>query len=239
LWDDASALNEMKGCFSQMNVQKIVLGLLAGALALSAFASASASAALPEFTPKTSFLGSFGSSKFELEGSEFAYSNGTFSGNMPTTSTISETNFVFNLGKKACYTKGEEMVWTGLKGKLAYINKEKKEVGLSLGEPVSTPIVTCIWTPLGYREEKISGALIAQITPVNTKTRKFKLKIFQGHGEKEFTKFESQEAYPLLWGNYSCIKIGEKETCTGSGRKVGIEVAAVNMTTTVETEIQA
>lgn len=205
-----------------MNQRKTVLALLA-ALALSAFVSASASAALPEFTTKSSFVGSFGSSVFAIGNVyEFAYSGGYFKGQMPTKSTVSETQFAFTGGKKACYTKGEEMVWAALKGRLGYINQAKEEVGLLLGEPITQPIVKC--TYMGIYAEEISGALISQITPVNTKTRKFKLKIYQGRGEKEFTKFEGEEAHPLTWS---------------SGQKVGIAVAEVNLTTEVETEIKA
>jgi hypothetical protein len=208
-------------------------------LALSALASASASAALPEFTTTSKFLGAFGESEFKWDGEAWKYANGDFSGEMSSHSTVAKVSLSFTIGSIGCNTGKEELALTGIKGRLGYLNKEKKEVGLLLGEPIYTE---CTWhgTTREHLVDHYLGDIVAKITPVNTKTKRFKLTLtVTGGGEQEFTKFEGEEADVFKLGEYKCGKLLEKEACGGTGEQLKLSVASMELNAEKETEIEA
>jgi hypothetical protein len=203
------------------NSGKLLTALVA-VLALSAVAATSASAALPEFSANTVFTGTIGATKFKWFGEEWNYKTGTDKGKI-TGSTVSEVGLRLNTGPNGCNTKGEELVLTALKGRFGYLNKAKEEVGLLLGETSTEPLAECAFR--GGIAEEYEGEFIAKITPVNTKTTHFQLRLAQISEKQEFTKFEGEEtkSHVLLLG----------------GRAAILEVAEFDLTTAVAVELKA
>jgi hypothetical protein len=219
---------------------------LGAMLALGALASASASAALPEFTTTTSFVGSSERVTMTAGGfGEWDYKSSALKGTIATKTTVEkmEVNFAEASSPRACYNASKlSLLWTGVEGRLGYISKANKEVGLMLGEPVTTPIAKC--TVFETDLENISGDIIAKITPVNTKTKHFVLHfLVNSKGEQEFGKFEGElQDIPLIFGKYNCEALSKTKKACGEIEeyaKLTFNVAEVEIETQVETEIQA
>jgi hypothetical protein len=222
---------------------RTMLTALVAVLAFGVAVSASASAALPEFSKTAKFVGTASHPEFRWPGGGryelWSYGSGTFSGTIATASTVTGVGAEFHEGKNACYDKaaGEVMRWEGLKGRIGYLNKAKKEVGLLIGEPVTTPIAKCEFPEY---PRQMSGNLVGKITPVNVKTKKFEL-VFRERkeDEQEFTKFEGEEnAFPLLFGNYTCEETIIGKSCSASGEKIYATIG-ITLETSVETELKA
>jgi hypothetical protein len=193
----------------------------------------------PEFTVKTNFLAAGGTTEFNSSPGAWEYHDVTISnGEMPTKSTVAKAVVKFTGGSIGCNTSHETLTWRAVNGRLGYLNKEKKEVGLLLGEPNSELLATCEWagTKIGTVGE-YSGNIIAQITPVNTKTKLFHLTLTtKAGGEQEFTKLEGEASpFPLVL----CTKHETGENCRGSGSSATISVEKLELETEVETEIKA
>jgi hypothetical protein len=89
-------------------------------------------------------------------------------------------------GLFACSTKGakaEEIMTTGLKGPLGYINKSTKLVGIKLEPESGTEFTAGEIECIGIKV-KVTGSLIADATPVNTKTTTGTLE-FKASGAKQ------------------------------------------------------
>jgi hypothetical protein len=204
---------------------KTMLAALVAALALGAVASASASAALPEFSAKTEFVGKLNASKWSWLGREWSYSQGALEGTMATPNTLSGLEVVFSGGSvRTCDNRGNngersELVWKGLSGKIGYLNKEKKQVGFLIGG--SGNWASCIF-PAYLWEIVFSGKLMGEITPINTKTKKFTVNFATAKGSQQFTNFEGEAAEPLK----------------GLGEPIAVEVA-FTLTTEKEIELKA
>jgi hypothetical protein len=234
-----------------------MLAVLVAVLAVGVVGAATASAALPEFSKKAAFTGLVGGSTFVAENCgcqypEWKYTNGVINGTMPTTSTLGGVKLSFDGGtivgstRLSCYSKYEgDYTYDdlelrgpkeeGFKGRLGYINKEKKEVGLLLGGPEH--LGSC--QILNESNENLAGDMIAKITPVNTKTTHFTLTLKAKGHEQEFTKFEGEkEGFPLLTGSYECLTSEGKEYCFHTGEPAGV-TAEIKMTTLEEIELKA
>jgi hypothetical protein len=232
-----------------------MLAVLVAVLAVGVVGAATASAALPEFSKKNTFTGVVGKStivtyKCGCSYPEWNYANGTISGSMPTTSTVGGVTLSFDGGtiadgeRTSCYSSGGyekddlELLGPkdkGFKGRLGYINKEKKEVGLMLGGPET--LGGCTFGENG--EFSLAGEVIAKIAPINTKTEHFTLTLKSKGHEQEFTKFEGEkEGFPLLTGGYECLAFEGKETCFHSGEPAGV-TTEIKMTTLEEIELKA
>lgn len=171
-----------------MRQLKIVGAVLGTVFALSAIASATASAALPEFNPGTAgtkLTGTSGSGTLltatkgiiectsdtvsgELTGKKTGKATVTFKG-------CSAFGF---LGAKSL-GDAEGVILTKVALELCYINKAKKEVG------VLTEVTEPVHVEVAGKLLKITGDAVGKITPVNTKTKKFKLEYKQKGGTQE------------------------------------------------------
>lgn len=201
---------------------------LAAVAMLVALTAQTALAAKPEFLKKGSInvlplKSEFGSTRFETVGAwpfwTFSSEN-KFSGEAAkgaSTKTIENVSLTFKHGNEssACTSEGTTLVLAGLKGKLGYINKTEKTVGVRF-DPVKEPIVKCTGF---FGPHEIVGGVIAKITPVNEPTTKLKLTFSQTSGvqkplwlEGETEKFP--ETFPLtIAKKWHCTIIGGKEIC--------------------------
>jgi hypothetical protein len=177
-----------------------VVGLcLFAAFAIAAVASASASAALPEFGgpfPKP-FTSKSKKSTFEtVKGTKVTCTVDTNAGEItgPKTGTVTVRFTGCRSSGLPCQSKGaapEEIVTNVLSMTLGYISKAKKEVGIDLSSPTGAPLVEfeCAGFPV-----QIRGSVIGRITPVNKKVtppKPFLLKFAQTGGKQKITKFEA------------------------------------------------
>jgi hypothetical protein len=173
---------------------------LVAVFAIGAIASASASAALPEFKPvPTKFTFTSGKSVLEQKGglSPIECAKDESAGTNEITTEKKGKFDVLFLECKVALT-GEQC--TGLNDTTAgsilalgefhlfYINKETKDVGqaLLLQEvhfECAGPFVKLV---------AVRGCVVGLITPINTKTTKFTLTLAQKGGVNEFTTFEKE-----------------------------------------------
>ncbi len=213
---------------------------LAVMFALGAIGAASASAIPPEFRHAQSKAFDGHGPGGEIEGPEGLYSfersnlTGELSGvgggsENESTSTLSNVTLAFTeaaVYAGICYTKvngekvnaGErvgEVVLGGLKGRLGYIDKAERTVGVMF-EPVTEPDATCTANNKKYQ---YLGDIMAHIRPVGEYTKHFTL-TFSREGDKQSpTWFEGEketfpmapETLPLTIGaNWQC----KGETCS-------------------------
>jgi hypothetical protein len=176
-----------------------IVGLcLMTAIGISATVSASASAALPEFSgpfPK-SVTSKSGIAIIETVGGARAScqagtNTGEITGPKTGTATLKLTGCVVLSFK--CTSPGAaegEIVSNPLSITLGYINKAKLEVGVSLESATGGPFAEFKCGPVNVTE---TGSLIGKITPVNkiVKAGKpLKLKFAQRKGKQKPNKFE-------------------------------------------------
>jgi hypothetical protein len=180
---------------------RIVLLTLVAAVVLAAFASASAFAALPEFSP----AGGTGTNeriKFKIiagahnftESNGHSWSGNTITGSGEITGAREVSNVVLTvheiLSLGRCTNGSGSLTTNKLSGRLGYINKEKKEVGLLL-EPPTQPVARCGTSEEGEKEYR--GAWIGALTPINLKSSHLALTYRQaGAGNQEPNKFEGE-----------------------------------------------
>jgi hypothetical protein len=179
------------------SIPRRILAALVAALALSVIASASASAALPEFSPSRGLTGTGGSSFFQTEG--FATvpqcastaSKGTLTG--PKSGTLEvelkgcNTGSGFNSVK--CSTTGQAagVVLFSATIEPVYITKEPKLVGLLVN--ISEFTAHCGISPVAVR-----GSYLGSITPINKKvktTEHFTVVAKETAGKNEYTGYEN------------------------------------------------
>jgi hypothetical protein len=175
-----------------------VLAALLTIFVLGGLASASASAALPEFVPgvKESLPATFkvvgGSATWHVSGSSWVCSGLTASGTISATKTVTGTKIVFTTcffersgGKVWCTTKGAEkgeIRTEALEGTLVYISKAAKTVGIDFKPQSGTSLggFNCL-----TGETEIRGSVVLPITSVNLRTSKFTLSATVGPTEYE------------------------------------------------------
>jgi hypothetical protein len=174
-----------------------VLPALMAALAVSVVASASASAALPEFSPARGLTGTGGSSLFQTEGfaivpqCQSEASKGTITG--PKSGTLEvelkgcNTGSGFNSVK--CSTTGQAagVVLFSATIEPVYITKEPKVVGLLVN--VAEFTAHCGISPVAVR-----GSYLGSITPINKKvktTEHFTVTAKETAGKNEYTGYEN------------------------------------------------
>jgi hypothetical protein len=181
---------------------RTMFAALAAALALGVVASASASAALPEFVPAEggklpiALEGSLPTGKGGItSGSEKAnllcegiYAKGEITGAKTASLSIELRDCKDGAGYYCEFgEKGSDVEYFSGSASLAYLNKAKKEVGLVLTQKriKGDCISESAW---------IQGGLIIPITPVNTKTSKPTFTIRgNGKGVQEFQSYENEK----------------------------------------------
>jgi hypothetical protein len=188
------ALNETRKVVYMKAVLRGMTGALVATCALAVLASASASAALPEFRGGTpTFTGSGGTVTIEevLEGGEtgkYTCTSSSISGQIVGSKEVAKVTAKFMC---ASFCHNTEGVWEAkeLKGRIAYISKASKTVGLLL-EPVTQPITECSH---GATSAKIKGSIIGAIGPVNMSQTGFNLTYQQTKGIQGLRHFEGEE----------------------------------------------
>lgn len=197
--------------------------VLAGLLVLGALASASASAALPEFQhggkalEKTVKFTVTGGTTGVLEGTDgevLRCLGETMKGETHGTKEVANVVITFKgcdeeTGYGACTSAGAgtgEVVSVALSGKLGYL-AEAKKVGLLLQPSTGTQIAECSYGKGIKKTFGLKGSVIGRITPVDEeRTEPFELKFKKasGHGLQEWTHFEGEETLHTLeltpWG---------------------------------------
>jgi hypothetical protein len=175
----------------EMRIKMIGLTAIA-MLAISAIATAAASAALPEQVPASgTFTATSGKSTFETKSGEKVVceedkASGEITGAKTDKSTITFSKCeAFGLKCKSKGAASGEIVLK-MNSELVYINKSKKEVGniLTLAEELTIECTV-------LQKLKVKGATLCPITPVNTKTKTFTLTCTETKGVQQPTEYEN------------------------------------------------
>lgn len=188
--------------------------------ALGMLASASASAALPEFSLRVretfpvSYSGTGGSAFWESSGYEFTCTTTTMTGTIAGAKTVTGTTLIFNGCKvegKKCRSEGsennEQIRAEHLAGTLVYLSKTAKTVGIDF-KPETGEFFTHL-TCFGGGS-KVRGSVIMAITSVNTLANHFTLTVHRGStsyeneaGEAKTAKLEAEALGGPVWGPLS------------------------------------
>jgi hypothetical protein len=148
---------------------------------------------LPEFGPEllershSPFEGTAFSPIFELtDGGTWSASSATIKGSIIDPNEVALTIAFEGMGERSgCGFK----TTTTLIGRLGYLNKTSKEVGLLL-EPMGSRVAKCESSIIGAGE--LTGSVLGKITPVNTLSKTLTLAFKQTKGVQEFEKFEGE-----------------------------------------------
>jgi hypothetical protein len=176
------------------------LGVLVAVVALGAFASASASAALPEFRGSfpVAFTGTSNAVGFQEKAyGSYVCSRSSITGEIVGPKEVSNVVVKFIEG---CAGFCKQSVHSGfwetkeLKGRIGYLSKKEHTVGLLL-EPVAEPIAKCERNTGNW---KIQGSVIGRLGLVNVKRTSYKLEYGQTGGVQAVKSFEGEEATHTL-----------------------------------------
>jgi hypothetical protein len=119
------------------------------------------------------------------------YNQSSINGNLISPNELAMT-ITFGEGSQgACLNGGGKLVTNTLIGRLGYLNKASKEVGLLL-EPINRLVVKCGGGVLG--EEEWTGAVLGKVTPIGGVTKTLELAFAQYRGVQNLQKFEGEEA---------------------------------------------
>jgi hypothetical protein len=219
---------------------RTLLVALAAVFAVGALASASASAAFPEFTlphklekpiPVAFTAVSNGKVIFQWGPNAVECESSSMSGEIINEKEVAKIVIKFThicATVNFCRQSGHEGYWETkeLKGRIAYVNKAAKEIGLLL-EPVAQPFAKCnLSGGLGF--ETFQGSIIGHIyqeTPAH-----FGLAYAQSRGKQGLTKFEGEEAVHQLEGVHAggaAEKVGEEggyKITTAAGEYLPVEL---------------
>ncbi len=184
-------------------IRLIMLSLLA-VFAFGALAAASASAALPEFEgpfPNT-FTSKSGAGKLQTVGGQevtcTADSNtGSITGAKTDTANVTFTGCESVTLKAKCQSGANEgeIKTVELSSTLGYISKAAKTVGIDL-KPKAGELFASF--ECGGVKIEVKGSVIGALTPINTKTKSFKLKFKETAGKQEVTKLEGEPTDVLM-----------------------------------------
>jgi hypothetical protein len=178
---------------------------LGAVLALVAMVAGPASAALPEFSgfvrgAPIAFTGTSGELQITEVGGTYICKSSSISGEIINAKEVANVVLKFSSGPGAetCLTfcKTSTGLWetTTLKGRIAYLSRATRTVGLLL-EPVTEPVANC--THFGFAGAKIKGSVIAEIGPVNVRRMTpFSLKYERSGGsssQQSWRHFEGEE----------------------------------------------
>jgi hypothetical protein len=177
-----------------------VLIALVAVFAFGALASASASAALPEFGLGTKypvpFTGSGSTASFKGAGGTYVCSGSSITGEIVGPKEVAKVVVKFTDASNCvefCQQTGFEKWETKeLKGTIGYLVKSSHTVGLLL-EPVAEPIAKC--THNVRSGAKLQGSIIGELGPVNLSRSSLELNFrgAPGGGEQTLRSFEGEE----------------------------------------------
>jgi hypothetical protein len=166
-----------------------VLMALATVFAISVVGVSTASAALPEFFPPTKNTFTGGTTAIKItDGFGDSCTAGKVTGEIGGAKLLSHVVFSgWVCSANFCYTKGEPIKTEELSGRIGYLVKSEKKVGLLLESTTSK-----WWKCLISRS--IVGSVIGRITPVNKTTNKFTISYETLTEKQKFKAFEGEEA---------------------------------------------
>jgi len=174
---------------------------------------------LPEFakvgggSPLGKFEGKAFESQIAYEGATWSYQSATVAGEVIGPNEVAVVLTLREAGTYACRnTESKTLVTHTLIGRLGYINKATKEVGLLFEPILNEPFIGECWGDEDIN--KITGSIIGKITPVGSYGKTFTLTFRGARGVQELTKFEGEEAIHNLE-----VYIG-----TGKGEKASVNV---------------
>jgi hypothetical protein len=212
----------------------VVITALLALAALGATMAASASAALPEFEPGgkagEKFTSTSGAGTLE-EGGQPAITctadtdTGEFIGTSKKEilSTIDFTTCsVFGIVGAHSLGDKEGTILVHVTGVLCYLNKTKKEVGVTLALPSAG-----IHIEVAGKLLLVTGTAIGLVKPVNTRSKTGEIILKQSKGVQEFTKCEggSEETLKTAENEGTAAQSGEQTTDTETFEKE-VEVLA-------------
>lgn len=180
---------------------RCAVGPLAVMAALGVLCVGPASAALPEFKGQNfthehvTFTGTGGTVTIrEAGGPTFTCTTSAMTGEIVSPTEVANVILKFSSGTCTYFCRTSVGLWEtrALKGRIAYLSKPSKIVGLLL-EAATEPITTC--THYEFAGAKIRGSAIAEIGPVNTASRKtpFTLAYTTGLEQQSWRHFEGEE----------------------------------------------
>jgi hypothetical protein len=161
-------------------------------VALSAIASATASAALPEFLPASGkFTSTAGAGTLQIEGGNtITCTEGTNSGEITGAKTATVT-ITFKgcriFGFIGAHSSGDvegTILVSSAKGELCYLSKTAKTVGLKL------TLASTLKIEAGGQKSEVLGTLIGEVKPVNSKVTEGELILKQTGGLQAIKKCE-------------------------------------------------
>jgi hypothetical protein len=165
-------------------------------LAVSASVASSASAAWPEWEgtggKAVAFSGTLpGTSLEEQNRARYECNGGSISGQMSGTKEVTKVFIRIVCGNQLFCTKSglksNEWESTELKGRLGYLNKTERTVGLLL-EPVAGHFADCIRSGVSLA---VLNSMIGELLPLG-KTRKHVLRYSQSEGTQSLRHFEGE-----------------------------------------------
>ncbi len=191
---------------------RMVLVALVGVLVVGVVASASASAALPEFqqggkglTKVVKFTAKGGMNIFySKSGAVWKCGASTVTGETHGVNEVANVVIKFTgcriaVGAGTTCTgpgaKTEEMVTAPLSGRIGYLSKASQKVGLLLEPSKGGLIAECVTKPYSYIFQ-LRGAVIGWLSPSNEETTELNLSFKRGAVEyvQEWSHFEGEEA---------------------------------------------
>ncbi len=167
-------------------IRKLLVGV-AAVLALGAAGATSASAGLPEFITHglpafpITFKGDLQRTEFSQEFNTWYARYSPITGEITSPNNVANVVITFNKDTPGCWEK-EQTITSKLQGKIGYINKTERSVGLLL-EPVTEPFASCLWA-VGPVALQYRHSIIARLSPGNGFNTSFPL-AFQGRGYPE------------------------------------------------------
>lgn len=213
------------------NPRSVLVALIA-VFALAGVASASASAALPEFRTgpgeqlPTSYSGTSASATWKLPNATFKCTTSTISGTITTAKTTTGTILVFNGCKvegKTCRSEGsennEQIRTELLDGTLVYLSKTAKTVGIDYKAHTGSAIIKKLHCFGGFGE--VRGSIAMPIISVNKLATAFTLTVHAKSEEYETesgehkvatleTDFPSGVFAPMFWEFTSSLTTSKK-----------------------------
>lgn len=228
-----------------------ILVALVAILAFGVVTASSASAALPEFTGSYPNTVTFsGKTEISLYGAETGVEvdcyetagSGSITGAKTLTTTLTFKDCVETEDKTKCTStakkglKGGEIQTEAMNSTLVYIAKASKEVGIDLdahetGKPTFLTFV-CEHEGIVYTNI-VRGAVIAHITPLNTKTKTLPITLTSSIGrEQSPTSYENEAGKKIsALPEFKWLGLSFWEKGSFEGR--------TTMTTGLETEVKA
>jgi hypothetical protein len=204
------------------------LGLAVAAVCMFAVTPAAASAQtveLPEFSAETSFTSTSGTVTLALSGAEIACASATGEG-----AATSKKKGTIKADLKECKLSGKECHSTGDKAGIILLSGEYQLAGGVNEVPealtllsISEVHIECLFLSSTAR---IRGSVLGQITPTDTSTKTYEIKLRAPEGKQELTEYETESGeavQPKLEGS---VNSGSFKAMTASFNETKLTTGA-------------